>query len=86
MGALGKRRREPDGLDTMRKEFLQTASDRLKTPVTSLGLALQRMEDVQSEEERKKFIEMAKRGQRELEQAVEDVLDTARNEQRRSWR
>lgn len=73
----------PENLDAMREEFLRTAADRLKTPVTSLGLALQRMEDVQSEEERRKFFEMAKRGQRELSQAVEEVLETARKEQRR---
>lgn len=72
-----------EDLDVMREEFLRTAADRLKTPVTSLGLALQRMEDVQSEEERRKFFEMAKRGQRELSQAVEEVLETARKEQRR---
>lgn len=65
------------------EEFLRNAADRLKTPVTSLGLALQRMEDVQSEEERRKFFEMAKRGQRELSQAVDEVLETARKEQRR---
>lgn len=69
----------PENLDTMREEFLRTAADRLKTPVTSLGLALQRMEDMQSEGERRAFFEMAKRGQRELSQAVE----TARKEQRR---
>lgn len=72
-----------EDLDVMREEFLRTAADRLKTPVTSLGLALQRMEDVQSEEERRKFFEMAKRGQRELSQAVEEVLETTRKEQRR---
>lgn len=73
----------PENLDAMREEFLRTAADRLKTPVTSLGLALQRMEEVQSEEERRVFFEMAKRGQRELSQAVEEVLETARKEQRR---
>lgn len=73
----------PENLDAMREEFLRTAADRLKTLVTSLGLALQRMEDVQSEEERRAFFEMAKRGQRELSQAVEEVLETARKEQRR---
>lgn len=73
----------PENLDAMREEFLRTAADRLKTPVTSLGLALQRMEDVQSEEERREFFEMAKRGQQELSQAVEEVLETARKDQRR---
>lgn len=43
-------------LDAMQKEFLHTAADRLKTPVTTLGLALQRMEDVKTEDERKKFL------------------------------
>jgi hypothetical protein len=38
---------------------------------------------VQSEEERRIFFEMAKRGQRELSEAVEEVLETARKEQRR---
>lgn len=65
------------------EEFQRYATDRLKTPVTSLGLALQRMEEVQSEEERRRFFEMAKRGQRELSQAVEEVLETARKDQRR---
>lgn len=73
----------PENLDAMREEFLRTAADRLKTPITSLGLALQRMENVQSEEERRAFFEMAKRGQRELSQAVEEVLETARKDQRR---
>ena len=63
--------------------FLCYATDRLKTPVTSLGLALQCIEDVQSEEERRIFFKMAKRGQRELSEAVEEVLETARKEQRR---
>lgn len=70
-------------LDAMREEFLRSAADRLKTPVTSLGLALQRMENVQTEEERRVFFEMAKRGQRELEQTVTDLLDTARKETRK---
>lgn len=74
---------EPEDLNQMKEEFLRTAADRLKTPITSLGLALQRMEDVQSEEERRVFFEMAKRGQRQLSQAVDEVLETARKEQRR---
>ena len=75
--------KELEELDKMREEFLCAAADRLKTPVTTLGLALQRMEGVQSEEERRKFFEMAKRGHRELSEAVEEVLETARKEQRR---
>lgn len=74
----------PENLDTMREKFLRTAADRLKTPVTSLGFAFQRMEDMQSEGEHRAFFEMAKRGQRELSQAVEEVLETARKEQRRA--
>lgn len=42
---------EPDDLTAMRASFLRTASDRLKTPVTTLGLALQWLEQVRSEEE-----------------------------------
>lgn len=68
----------PGGLAAMREAFLRAASDRLKTPVTTLGLALQRLEEVQTEEEREIFLQMALRGQRELRQAVEDVLDAAR--------
>lgn len=75
-------RKEQEDLEQMREEFL-CAADRLKTPVTTLGLALQRMENVQSEEERRAFFEMAKRGQRELSQAVEEMLDIARRQQRR---
>lgn len=72
--------KSPGDLAAMREAFLRAASDRLKTPVTMLGLALQRLEDVQTEEERKRFLEMALRGQRELKQAVEEVLDAARAE------
>ena len=72
--------KEPDDLTAMRASFLRTASDRLKTPVTPLGLALQRLEQVRSEEERRAFLQMVLRGQREPEQAVKDVLDTAREE------
>lgn len=72
--------KSPGDLAAMREAFLRAASDRLKTPVTTLGLALQRLEDVQTEEERKMFLEMALRGQRELKQAVEEVLDAARAE------
>ena len=75
--------KEQEDLEQMREEFLHTAADRLKTPVTTLGLALQRMENVQTEEERRAFFEMAKRGQRELSQAVEEMLDIARRQQRR---
>lgn len=74
--------KSPGDLDTMREAFLRDASDRLKTPVTTLGLALQRLEEVQNEEERKSFLQMALRGQRELRQAVEEVLDAARAENR----
>lgn len=62
----------------MREEFFCAATDRLKTPITSLGLTLQRMEDLQSEEDPSAFFEMAKRGHGELSQAVEEVLETAR--------
>lgn len=64
----------------MREEFLRSAADQLKTPVTSLGLTLQRMENVRTEEERRVFFEMTKRGQRELERTVTDLLGTARKE------
>lgn len=74
--------KSPGDLAAMREAFLREASDRLKTPVTTLGLALQRLEEVQSEEERKAFLQMALRGQRELRQAVEEVLDTARAKNR----
>lgn len=63
------------------EEFLRYATDRLKTPVTIMGLALQRMEEAQNEEEHGEFLEMAKRGQQNLEQAVQEVLDTARRKQ-----
>lgn len=56
------------------------AADRLKTPVTTLGLALQRMEDARSDKERRAFFEMAKRGQKELNRAVEEVLEASRTE------
>lgn len=74
--------KSPGDLIAMREAFLRAASDRLKTPVTTLGLALQRLEDVQTEEERERFLQMALRGQRELRQAVEEVLDAARAENR----
>nr|WP_308624693.1 histidine kinase dimerization/phospho-acceptor domain-containing protein [uncultured Eisenbergiella sp.] len=70
--------KSPGDLAAMREAFLRAASDRLKTPVTTLGLALQRLEEVQTEEERKRFLQMALRGQREMKQAVEEVLETAR--------
>lgn len=63
------------------EEFLRYATDRLKTPVTVMGLALQRMDGAQDEEERGEFLEMAKRGQQNLEQAVQEVLDMARRKQ-----
>lgn len=64
------------------EEFLRYATDRLKTPVTVMELALQRMEEARSEEERREFLEMAKRGQQKLVQAVEEVLETARKDRR----
>lgn len=64
------------------EEFLRYATDRLKTPVTVMGLALQRMEEARSEEERGESLEMAKRGQQKLVQAVEEVLETARRDRR----
>lgn len=73
-------KKSPGALAAMREALLRTASDRLKTPVTTLGLALQRLEEVQTEEERERFLQMALRGQRELKQAVEEVLDAARAE------
>lgn len=69
-----------DDLNAIREAFLRYASDRLKTPVTVLGLALQRLEEVQTEEERRQYLEMALRGQRELKAAVDEVLDDARKE------
>lgn len=63
------------------EEFQRYAADRLKTPVTVMGLALQRMDGAQDEGERRKAFEMAKRGQQSLEQAVREVLDTARRKQ-----
>ena len=74
--------KSPGDLAAMREAFLHAASDRLKTPVTTLGLALQRLEEVQTEEERKRFLQMALRGQRELKQAVEEVLEAARGNNR----
>lgn len=74
--------KETDGTDREREEFLCYAADRLKTPVTVMGLALQRLEDVQTEEERQKFLEMAKRGQQEINLAVEEVLKAARQKKR----
>lgn len=82
MEAVKTRRWGADGQEVMREEFLRTAADRLKTPITALGLALQRMEDVQTEEERRAFLEMAKRGQKELTQAVSEVLDAARGDEK----
>lgn len=77
-----RRRGKDDDLNAMRDAFLRTASDRLKTPVTVLGLALQRLEEVRTEEERRQFLEMALRGQRELKGAVEEVLNEARREEK----
>lgn len=68
--------------DCQWEEFLRYATDRLKTPVTVMELALQRMEEARSEEERREFLEMAKRGQQKLVQAVEEVLETARKDRR----
>lgn len=77
-----RQRGKDDDLNAMRDAFLRTASDRLKTPVTVLGLALQRLEEVRTEEERRQFLEMALRGQRELKEAVEEVLNEARREEK----
>ena len=68
---------------TEREEFVRYATDRLKTPVTVIGLALHQMEDAKNEEERKEYLEMAKRGQQEMSQAVEGVLNKARQDKRR---
>lgn len=46
-----------------------------------MRLALQRMDGAQDEEERRKALEMAKRGQQNLEQAIQEVLDTAHRKQ-----
>lgn len=73
-----RQRGKDDDLNAMRDASLRTASNRLKTPVTVLGLALQRLEEVRTEEERRQFLEMALRGQRELKEAVEEVLNDAR--------
>lgn len=75
--------KETDPKDHEREEFVRYATDRLKTPVTVIGLALQQMEDAKNEEERKEYLEMAKRGQQEMSQAVEEVLDKARQDKRR---
>ena len=77
-----RQRGKDDDLNAMRDAFLRTASDRLTTPVTVLGLALQRLEEVRTEEERRQFLEMALRGQRELKEAVEEVLNDARGEEK----
>lgn len=78
----GKRMELSEEPDKKREEFLRLASDRLKTPVTTLGLALQRLEEAHTEKERKEFLEMAKRGQQEMGRAVEEVLNKARQDRR----
>ena len=75
--------KETDLKDHEREEFVRYATDRLKTPVTVIGLALQQMEDAKTKEELKEFLEMAKRGQEEMSRAVEEVLDKARPRKRR---
>ena len=62
---------------------LRWACDQLRTPMTALVLAMQRLEEVGTEEERRQFWAMAKRSQRELGRAVAAVLEEAQAEQRR---
>lgn len=57
---------------------LRWSCDRLGTPVTALGLAMQRLEAVRTEEEHRQFWAMAKRSQRELGRTVAAVLEEAR--------
>lgn len=64
-------------LARLRADFLRGASDELKTPVTVLSLALQRLETARSEEERRACLRTAQRSQHELERMVDGLLRAA---------
>lgn len=65
-------------LNRMKNEFLNQASHDLKTPVASMGLALQRLEDAKDETQRGRFLSAARRGHTDMARLVGNLLSIAR--------
>ena len=65
-------------LARMKSDFLNQASHDLKTPVASMGLALQRLADVKDEARRGSFLSAALRGYADMARLVGNLLSVAR--------
>lgn len=65
-------------LNRLKTEFFNQVSHDLKTPVAVMGLALQRLAEVRSEEERSGFLSAAQRSQGDMARLMVNLLSAAR--------
>lgn len=67
-------------LNHMKTEFLNQISHDLKTPVSVMGLALQRLAEVKDEKQRSRFLSAALNNQEDMARLVGNLLSVARLE------
>lgn len=72
-------------LTQLKNAFWSQASHDLKTPVAAMGLALERLQDVDDPIDRRRFLAAARRGQAELSRLVANLLAVSRLDDG-SWR
>lgn len=65
-------------LSRMKDAFWAQAAHDLKTPVTAMGLAIQRLETIRDDAQRRRFTTALGRSQREIAHLVSNLLDTSR--------
>jgi signal transduction histidine kinase/CheY-like chemotaxis protein len=80
MEALSRARAEADAASEAKSKFLAVMSHEIRTPLNSMFLALDVLEEPTGEDERRRYIGIARSSGRLLKRLIDDLLDLSRIE------